>query len=267
MRSPSMRLLVVGAMLASGGALADVTITTATESDKKDFSIFYVAGGKVRMEYAQGPEPTWMLWQSGVPQMTMVMPKKKTYMVMDKAQLDAAAAQANQAMKDMEEQLQSLPPEMRAQIMKNLPGAGGKPLVELKISKTGRTEQHAGYSCQIVDVTITGIPMVADAGALHCVVPAAKLGIPDADMQTMRAMAEFMKEMTKSVGHVVGNISDPGEMGGLPVWSKDKHDGKSWGISSITKSVDPSVFTVPAGYKQEQMPQMGEPSPKKKGKG
>jgi hypothetical protein len=127
-------------------------------------------------------------------------------MVLDSAQVKAQMAQANEAMKQMEQQLASMPPEIREMMKKNMPNMGtGKPLIDIKVNKTGKSDNKGGYACQMVDITISGAP----AGNLEqedCVVPGDKLGLPAADVQTMRAMAEFGKEMTKEMGQMIGDV-------------------------------------------------------------
>lgn len=252
------RLVLLAACLALP-ALADVTVTTVSDKDGKPWSVVYISGGKLRMENLRGADPSFMLWQVGSQQMTVVMPNKKSYLVMDKAQIQAQMAQLNQQMKQMEAQMASLPPEMREMMKKQMPNMGtGKPLMEMKVTKTGRADSKGGYSCQVVDVAITGMPMAGEMGQQHCVVTGDKLGIASGDIATVRAMAEFSKSLMKDMGQVVGGMPDVFEMGGWPVWTKDKRSGDAWTLKTIDKAaVASSVFAVPAGYKQEKLPTMG----------
>lgn len=261
-------LMLAGATLAMAGASADVTVSTVSEKDGTPWSATYVAGGKVRVENFKG-DAAYMLWQTGSDSMTTVIPSRKTYMVMDAAQVSAQAKQAADAMKEMEAQLASMPPQVREMMKQQMPNMGtGKPLVEIKVTKTGKTATKGGYSCQLVDVAITGVPMAGAMGQEHCVIDPNKLGIPAADMQTLKAMGEYAKRMTKDLGQVVGGMPDMMEMGGWPVWTKDKQTGESWLVKTVDKSVGGVSFSVPAGYKQEQMPTMGDMgNGKKKKKG
>ena len=254
--------LVVGyavACLASASAYADVTVTTVSDKDGKPWSMVYISGGKIRTENLRGAEPSYMLWQVGSQQMTVVMPNKKQYMVMDKAQVQQQMAQVNAQMKQMEAQLAAMPPEQREMMKKMMPNMGtGKPLIDMKVTKTGVAGNKGGYACQMVDITITGVPMSGPMGQEHCVVTGAKLSIPDADIATVKAMADFAKSMMKEMGQVVGGMPDVFEMGGWPVWTKDKRTGDAWTLKSIDKGgVSASLFAIPAGYKQQEMPTMG----------
>ena len=250
--------LTLAVALASAATLADTTVTTVTDKDGKPYSVVYIGNGKVRAENLQGAEPSFVLYQTGIKQMTIVMPKRKTFMVMDAEKMKATMSAANEQMQQMQEQLKDLPASMRDQILKNLPNAGGnKPLIEMKVTKTGKSEQHGGYSCQLVDVDVTGIPMMGVVGHTHCVVPADKLNVGGADLATIKAMAAFGKEMTKELGQMVGGMPDLGDMGGWPVWTKDKRTGDSWGVKSVDHaSIAGSMFEVPAGFKEEQMPDL-----------
>lgn len=252
------------AVLAATTASADVTVTSVSEKDGTPWSATYVSGGKVRTENFKG-DAAYVLWQTGAKSMTTVIPSRKSYMTLDAAQVAAQAKQAADAMKQVEQQLAALPPQMREMMKKQMPNMGtGKPLIQMTVTKTGKTMSKAGHTCQVVDVSVTGSPIAA--GQEFCVVDPAKLGIPAGDLATLRAMAEFTKQMTKDLGQIVGGLPDIMEMGGWPVWTKDKTTGNTWVVKSVTNSVSGVSFDVPAGYKQEQMPQMGTmPGAKKKG--
>ena len=71
-------------------AFADVTVTSVSDKDGQPWSVTYIAGGKIRAEILRGAEQNYMLWQVGSQQMTVVVPKEKSYMVMDKAQIAAS---------------------------------------------------------------------------------------------------------------------------------------------------------------------------------
>lgn len=251
----SKALLLAGACAALTAA-ADVTVTTVSEKDGTPWSATYIAGGKVRTENFKG-DAAYVLWRTGATSMTTVIPSRKSYMVLDAAQVSAQAKQAADAMKQMEQQLASLPPQMREMMKKNMPNMGtGKPLIEMKVNKTGKTLSKGGYSCQLVDIVVTGVPMAGNVGQEHCVVDPAKLGIPAGDMQTIKAMAEFTRQMTKDLGQMVGGLPDVMDMGGWPVWTRDKQTGEAWMVKAVTSGVNGVSFDVPAGYKQEQMPTM-----------
>lgn len=263
----SRHLSLACAVLAMVAASADVTVTTVSEKDGTPWSATYIAGGKVRTESFKG-DAAYVLWQTGSTSMTTVVPSRKSYMVLDAAQVAAQAKQAADMMKEMEAQLASMPPQMREMMKQSMPNMGtGKPLIEMKVTKTGHTATKGGYSCQLVDVTITGAPMAGTMGQEHCVVDPAKLGIPAADMKTITAMAEFNKQMTKELGQMVGGMPDLKSMGGWPVWTKDKQTGDAWLVKSVANSVSGVSFSVPAGYKQEQMPTMDGMGGGKKKKG
>ena len=259
------RLALILACLAAP-AFADVTVTSVSDKDGQPWSVTYIAGGKIRTESLRGPEPSYMLWQVGSQQMTVVTPKRKSYMIMDQAQLAAQMAQVNEQMKQMETQLASLPAEMREMMKKQMPNMGtGKPLIEMKVTKTGKSASKGGYTCQMVDIAITGMPMAGEAGQEHCVVTGDKLGIASSDIDTVKAMADFAKAMTKDLGQVVGGMPDVFEMGGWPVWTREKQSGESYTLKTIDKgAVSGALFTVPAGFKEEKMPSMGDMGGKKK---
>lgn len=253
------RLAALVACFAALPALADFTATTINDKDGKPRTALYVSSGKVRSESFTGADAGYMLWQVGSKQMTMVMPGKKSYMVMDAAQLAKQMEQVNAQMKQMEAQLASLPPEMREMMKKSVPNMGtGKPLIEIKVSSLNKSDNKGGHACKLWDVTVTGVPMMGPMGQVHCVVPGAEIGVSSADIDTIKAMAEFVKQLTKDMGQFVGGVPDMYQMGGWPVWTKEKSTGESYTLKAIDKSaIAASMFQVPAGFKQQEMPTIG----------
>lgn len=253
-------LLLVAVALGAFTATADVTIRSVSEKDGVPWSVTYLSYGKVRVENLQG-EASYVLWERGKPQMITVIPSRKTYMVIDKAQVAAQAKAAADQMKQAEAQLAGMPPAIRDMMKKNMPNMGtGKPLIAMKLTKTGQSATKAGRSCKLVDLAITGLPTAGDLGQEFCVVPPESLGIPGADLETLRQMALFTAEMTKDLGAIVGGIPDMMEMGGWPVWTREKKtNGAIWVLKSIDRdAVQSSMFSVPAGYTEEKMPSMGD---------
>lgn len=263
-------LLVAAAALGAATAAADVTVRTVSEKDGTPWSVTYIQYGKVRVENLQG-EASYVLWERGKPQMITVIPSRKTYMVLDQATVQAQAKAAADQMKQVEKQMAGLPPAIREQMKKSAPNLGtGKPMIEMKMTKGGAATK-AGHKCTMVDIAVTGVPMAAAAGQEFCVVPPESLGIPGADLETLRQMAQFTKDMTKDLGAIVGGIPDMMEMGGWPVWTREKQTGAVWVHKVVDKSkVDSALFAVPAGYTEEKMPSldgaMGDKPKKKKKK-
>ena len=248
-------------VVAAGTAAADVTIRAVSEKDGTPWSVTYIAASNVRAENLQ-PEPSFVLWERGKTQITTVMPSRKSYLVLDQAEVAAQMKQVNEQMKQAEAQMASMPPQVREMMKDKMPNMGsGKPLIELKLTKTGQTATKGGRACKLVDLTITGVPMAGNMGQELCVVAPDSLGIPGGDLETLRQMALFTKEMTKDLGQVIGGMPDLMEMGGWPVWTRDKQSGASWVLKSVERgAVDRSLFSVPAGYTLEKMPSLGSPA-------
>jgi len=229
-----LRTSIALALLASAApAFADTHITYVNDSGQPS-SQMLVKGGKMRMEFNDGVHQNFMIYDLASNSMTMFMPEQKKYLVFDEAaasqmgaksaaaqqQLQGAQQQAqgqmaahqdqmDQANQEMQQKLASLPPEQRAMMEKMMAARGGNPAAtnpmaamqgagapQMEMKDLGTTETVAGHSCKDVQMTINGRPTTT-----LCVIDSpASLGIPAADMKSMRAMMEAMQKLSAKMG-------------------------------------------------------------------
>jgi hypothetical protein len=207
-------------------------------------------------------------------EMVVVDNSNQSYMVIDKEMLSAVAGQVNQAMAQVQEALKNVPEEQRAMVeemMKKrmgdtMPQAGGSaPKSELR--KTGEKESHNGYSCTVYEIQL-------DGRKTHelCVTPWSEVEGSLEAQGAFLEMADFAQELLDSLSQMSGMPNIGGDafqvyshfraIDGFPVVTRNFSAGGELADESVLRSaerrtIDPSEFEPPAGYKRQQMPGMG----------
>ena len=174
-------------------------------------------GSKVRMEMSQGGQEGVMLMDHGAGSMTMLMPQQKMYMTMDM-----------KGMSGMPHDEDRTPP---------------------KLTATGKTETIAGHTCEVYRV-------------------AEEAGKPETmEMCVAKGMGYFMMgQSPMGGGGPLGNLA---KVGSNPEYAKLYKDGffplrmsrLEGGTAKVVllaktieaKSLDASLFTVPAGFTEMKM--------------
>jgi len=187
---------------------------------------------------------------------------KKQYTHMDRAQLRQLAGQVNQAMKEMESQLASMPPEQRAMVEKmmgkNIPGADKPKRVAPTFTRTSRTENAAGHTCQVWEGHRDGQKVTE-----HCIVPYGNLTGGNEMGQVMKSMTAMMDELFSAMDSawLEGIVRNEWEglrtIDGYPVISRTFADGKAtdeYALRSARSASMPAAqFAAPAGYKRKDL--------------
>ena len=231
MASPILRALP-GALLcslATGGLAAQAFegVVTWQMHEKNQQMVQTYKGGMVRTEMGQGGRQAVMIMDAAGKKMTMIMPSEKMYMTMD---LSQAGHQ--------------------------MPGMDHGPAKTPKITATGKTETIAGRSCEVYRY-------------------AEEEGKPDnMEMCVAKGLGYFMMGSGGGMGvmgrrdpmaDVAGAASNPEyarlyKDGFFPLRVSKLEGGKAEQMMIVTKlepkSVDASVFQVPAGYQEMKMPGM-----------
>lgn len=269
-------LLAFMSMALALPALADTHVSFVDESGKPATQI-YIKSGKVRIESGRA----LMIYDAASNTMTMMMPDKKQYLVLNQqaaaqmgaqsqqAQQQAQAAMAqhqsqmDQANAQMQAAMAKMSPQMQAQMQKMMPNganpmaAMGPPQIEVK--DLGTTETVAGHSCKDVQITINGRP-----GATDCLAPPDSLGIGSADLATLKAMGEGMKKMVSQMGPMAQGMSNIQDKGFAIKTQRQQFDPatmktatRTYMLQSVTSGgISGDLFQIPAGYTQTSMEQM-----------
>ena len=251
--------LIASGLLAAQGACAGVYVemvdhniaTGSTELKQK----MYVQNGSGRFV---DPEGKTSLIKNDT--MYIIDDSDKTYIVFDKATMQAVAQKISDAMEKMKEQMAKLPPEQRAQMeqmMGPAMGMQGKPRT-VDVAATGKSDNVNGRACKVWDVTRDG-----KLDEQLCVASYAILPGKENFQQVFASFSKIFEDMAKSVPMLSGMMSNEfdalAKVGGFPVRSRAYENGKLGGVETLVKdwreeAIPASMFEVPTGYKQKQLP-------------
>jgi len=183
----------------------------------------------------------------------------KSYIMFDKATMEQLAKKIGAAMEKMKEQLAQLPPEQRAQMEQMMPGmAGGDRKWIVEAVDTGKSDKVDGRTCRLWDIKRDG-----ELDDQICVVPFTALPGKENFQAMFANFATVFEEMAKSVPMLAGMMSNEfsaqAKVNGFPVRSRGYENGTLGGDEQLMQvwreeAIPASMFEIPAGYKQKQMP-------------
>jgi urocanate hydratase len=183
----------------------------------------------------------------------------KSYIMFDKATMEQLAQKISAAMEKMKEQLAQLPPEQRAQMEQMMPGmAGGDRKWTVDAVDTGKSDKVDGRSCRLWDIKRDG-----ELDDQICVVPYSALPGKENFQAMFANFAKVFEEMAKSVpmlaGMMTNEFSAQAKVNGFPVRTRGYENGTLGDDEQVMKvwreeAIPASMFEIPAGYKQKQMP-------------
>jgi hypothetical protein len=183
----------------------------------------------------------------------------KSYVAFDKATMDQLAKKISAQMEKMKEQLAKLPPEQRAQMEQMMPGmSGGAQKHTVEALDTGKSDKVDGRACRIWDIKREG-----KLDDQICVVPYSALPGKENFQAMFAKFATVFEEMAKSVPMMAGMMSNEfdaqAKVNGYPVRTRGYENGALGDTEQLLKvwreeAIPASMFNIPAGYKQKQMP-------------
>jgi predicted secreted protein len=227
----------------------DIKAAKTTLSQK-----IYVQNGSGRFVDAQGHAT---LIKNGT--FYIIDDEDKSYIMFDKATMEQLAKKISAAMEQMKEQLAQLPPEQRAQMEQMMPGmAGGERKWKVEAVDTGKSDKVDGRACRLWDIKRDG-----ELDDQICVVPYSALPGKENFQAMFASFAKVFEEMAKSVPMLAGMMNNElgaqANVNGFPVRSRGYENGKLGESEQLMKvwreeAIPASMFEIPAGYKQKQMP-------------
>ena len=254
----SISTLLLLSPLAFAGVVMDL-VTMNASGLETDRTRIYAQGEMIRMDEVSGDEAAGSMIFLGN-EFLYVDHQDKSYIVMDEAMLDEVSTQISDAMKQMEAQLASMPPEQRAMMEQMMKGqmqgmtaqqapSPSAPRVEAKGSgewKSYNCRQYAVYE---------GAEKVQDI----CAAQLDDVDGADDVIETFRNMAAYMTKMTESMPMGSDDRINPGELmdeiDGFPVHTIDYENGAVVGetsLDSVTEQdLDEGMFAAPEGYRRQ----------------
>jgi len=252
----------LGAQAANAGVyveMVDVDRGSGTIDGEKLAQKMYVQNGLGRFVDAEGRAT---LIKNGT--MYIINDADKSYVAFDKATMEQLAKKINAAMEKAKEQLAKLPPEQRAQVEQMMSGtAGGATKHTVEALDTGKSEKVDGRNCRLWDIKRNG-----ELDDQLCVVPYSSLPGKENFQAVFANFAKAFEEMAKSAPALAGMMTNEfdamAKVNGFPVRTVGYEGGGKLGTEEHLmrvwreEAIPTSMFEIPAGYKQTQMPTGGQ---------
>lgn len=252
---------------AFAGYVYDLSQKEVSGSGKEEDTIakIFVDGGKIKMSGLG--ENNEVIFDGSSMALILVDHKKKSYLQMDQESIAELTSKLNDAMAEMERQLESVPPaqrKMMERMMKGKMPSMDQPKVETSVNRTGETDTIAGYKAEKVEVNSS------DGSKQELwVVPWSKLGGSEEISEAFTGMSSLFDDLmgALSQGPMSGFAGGKSQSGwvdklkgleGFPVMAKAYDQaGKlvSETLLSDIEEVDiaASEFKAPKGYKRQKM--------------
>jgi Domain of unknown function (DUF4412) len=245
---------VFGAQAASAGVYVELVDRDIASGKAELSQKMYVQNGLGRFVDAGGRAT---LIKDGT--LYIIDDADKSYVAFDKATMEQLAKKLNAAMAQMKDQLAKLPPEQRAQMEQMMPGmAGADQKWVVEALDTGKSDKIDGRACRVWDIKRNG-----ELDDQLCVVPYSSLPGKENFQAVFANFAKVFEEMAKSVPMLAGMMTNEfgaqAKVNGFPVRTRGYEDGKLGDTEHSMRvwreeAIPASMFEVPAGYKQKQMP-------------
>jgi len=254
----SISTLLLLSPLAFAGVVMDL-VTMNASGQETERSRIYAQSGKIRMEQSDGNETSATMIFLGN-EFLYIDQREKSYIVMDEAMLDEVSAKMNEAMKEMEAQLASMPPEQRAMVEQMMKGQMQGMTAQQAPSSSGPRVEATGsgewksYKCRQYAV-FEGAEKVQDI----CAAELDEVDGADEVIETLRNMAAYITKMTESLPMRSDDRINPGELmdeiDGFPVHTIDYKNGvvaRETSLDSVTEQdLDEGMFAAPEGYRRQ----------------
>jgi hypothetical protein len=224
-------------------AFADTRLTyKVTEGSGGSMQAVFIGQGRLRTDTTS---TTSVIVDPAASTMIVIDHKQKTFMRLGRAEMDQLVAM----MKQLEQAMASMPPEMREK-MKSMMGGGAL----VSVVNTGRKDTVGGRACFVSETKMQGQTI-----AESCDAPFSALRLPDADLATVAKAAQMFKEFTDQlaaspIGKMVSQVglrTDVFPLRSTLIQGSQRTTSELVSVETATLPAD--LFTAPAGYKEQKM--------------
>jgi len=214
-----------------------------------------IDAGKLRMEQEKpGEGKSVMIFDQSKQVVWMIEPAKNSYMELTAAQVQQMGGQMQEAMKQMEAELAQMPPEQRKMVEQMMKQRMPAPKAEKEVTvrEKGQGEKVGPYTCIHYEV-LTGGQLTREVWTA----PMDQTHLGGAEFKTFQALGEFMGKLAGQSPKGVWELSGMNQMQGFPVRVLE-YDGpratSEWVlVKAEQRSLEASLFTLPAGLKKSSM--------------
>ncbi len=188
-------------------------------------------------------------------------------MQLDRKTLAAFAEQMKTAKANLDAQLSTLPADQRAMVEQSMKGmlGDGAELPAMEYRATQEKKTIGGFNCQRHDILEEGVK----SGEIWAA-PYSAVELEPTDVQAITGMIDFFMEYLDAMSGLLPGLQNARRevasfnkaVDGFPVLSRTMDGDKvesEMELKSVSHDQLPAaVFALPAGYKQQAMPQMPE---------
>lgn len=250
------------ALIARGGVVIQQEGGEVGGKKPKQKTTLYIDSGKIRID-GESPDlrKYGMIFDGDKQVLWMLSPDEGTYREMNGAQMEQMGQQMSQAMKQMEAQLANMPPEQRKMMedmMKQRMGAAAPAQPTITVQEKGSGEKIGPYTTTHYEVLSNGQLSqeiwAASSDQVH---------LSESDFKTFQQLAKFYEPLKRNAPQGSWATPDMQQIKGLPVRTLVYEGGRAsyeWNVLKVEqKSLESSLFTLPAGMKKQEMmaPGMG----------
>jgi hypothetical protein len=229
-------------------ALADTTLVYKTTAGAGgSMQAVLIGHGKLRID---ADAATSAIVDPAASEMIILEHKNKSFIRLGRAEMEQLLGM----MKQVEQMMANMPPEVREQMKAAMGGGAG-----VSVVKTGRTDTIGGRAC-VVSETRMKDEVIGET----CDAPLSSLGLPESDLGTLAKASRMVQDMTSKLAagmaDMVKRLAMPSDM--LPLRSTVIQNGQrnSSELVAIERTaLSADQFSVPTGYKQRtiDIPKIG----------
>jgi hypothetical protein len=259
---------LAAALLCAASLPVSADVLVQMSDDAQRGASLWLKPGVISMEHGGG-EQTGMRFDANTLNMRVLQHAERQYYEIDPARVRQlrrnvqgmgqllGEQQQAQIAQMMAQQMQGMPPEQRAQIEKQMqrfmqPQAS-QPQGQLEIKFTGQHQQIAGFDCR--DVAIYRDGQLAQRA---CVSEPKKLGLSDAEGETLKRFFQFSREMAEAVGDTedeLAAVMAKSGAAGLPLQVRDADGRLRAQLTSLQRRDAPAgTFDIPRDYQRGVLP-------------
>lgn len=245
-------------------SVAGVTMGFETQSEEGTKVVQARMEGE-RLRIDPPGSDSYMAWDGKKKQLAIVRVGAREVIRLDEATLKRVSGQVTSAMAAMRQQLEKLPPDQRAQMQAMMAKAGALEETAPKkpapwVFKAARTKREvAGQTCEV------HLGERGDEKIEICVVPWAKAPFKREDVTALKSLSTFLSQGMAGAFAVPANDFDVHleSYPGFPLETVTPGPPKrTVHIKGIQRGpVDASVFTVPEGFTERALPELGTGAP------
>lgn len=237
--SASAALAADGVLVVQKTTSGTSTVTTQVQVEKT----------RMRAEIGSGAEAQVLIFDGAKQVLYVVMPARKSYMELTKAQLQ----QMGSMMQGMLAQLESLPAAQREQMRSMMAARGMAGPPARTTYKRNGSDKVGKWSCEKYD----GFRAEQKVSEICTVAPTA-LGLTSADFAVTQQLTEFIRTGLPQIGDQVAFLGRPEADGfsGFPIRSSMTTSGRTTTaeVTDISRqNFADALFVVPAGFTKQAM--------------